>query len=188
MNTPEQKSNYKYWMNVFSFFGFSSPATDMIRTLAVPGGGLVTAGEVDEPSLEFARSRIAYFTALSSPSKAASALKEDISGMKARTAAINDAVKDISQDSKMEAAAIKQETKDAGLPTAPERKKKSDIIQGRQISKSDDEQRIAELNNKYRSLAKSFRGRRPTPDEVAEMRQINKERAEIRARLRWLHL
>lgn len=183
LNTPEQKSNYKYWMNVISFFGFSSPATDFIRTAAARGDGLVTAGEVDQPLPELARSRIAYLTALSSPSKAASALKEDISGMKARTAAINDAIKDISQDSKMEAAAIKEETKAAGLPVATERKKKSDIIQGRQTSKMDDEQRLAELNTRYRSLAKSFRGRRRTADEDAEMKQINKERAEIRARL-----
>lgn len=183
LNTPEQKSNYKYWMNVISFFGFSSPATDTIRFAAEPGSGIITAGEVGQPLSELARSRIAYLTALSSPSKAASALKEDISGMKARTTAINDAIKDISQDSKMEAAAIKEETKAAGLPTATERKKKSDIIQGRQTSKMDDEQRLAELNTRYRSLGKSFRGRRRTAAEDAEMKQINKERAEIRARL-----
>lgn len=182
LNTPEQKTNYKYWMNVISFFGFSSPATDWTRTFAARGSGLVTAGEADQSVQELIRSRLAYASALSSPSKAASALKEDISGMKARTAAINDAIKDISQDSKMEAAAIKEETKIAGLPVPPEIKKKSDIIQGIKTSRSDDEQRLNELNKQYLSLVQSFRGP-PRPDQVAELRQINKERDEIKARL-----
>lgn len=182
LNTPEQKSNYKYWMNVFSFPGFSSPATDYVRSLAKPGSGLVTAGEENQTWPELIRSRAAYATALSTPAKTASALKEDISGMKARTTAINDAIKDISQDSKMEAAAIKEETKAAGLPTAPEIKKKGDIIKAVQVSKTDDEQRLAELNSRYIAIVKSLRGP-PSPDQAADMRQINKERAELRAKL-----
>jgi hypothetical protein len=182
LNTLEQKSNYKYWMNAFSFSGASSPTTDYVRSLAKPGSGIITAGEEDESKLALARSRFAYFWALSTPAKTASALKEDISGMKARTTAINDAIKDISQDSKMEAAAIKEEAKAAGLPTAPEIKKKGDIIKGIQVSKTDDEQRLAELNQKYITLVKSLRGP-PSPDQATDMRQINKERDEIKARL-----